>query len=145
MRRVFHQALAALPTLPVVALALLPLQAAHADVASSVAGAGTTSTDGQVIYTQVCQGCHQANAKGATGAATIPALAGNPKLANAGYPIYVVLNGKGGMPWLGTMLNDTQVASVVGYVRTHFGNHYTDPVTPQDVAALRGPAPTSEK
>ena len=98
-----------------------------------------------MIYTQVCQGCHQANAKGATGAATIPALAGNPKLANAGYPIYVVLNGKGGMPWLGTMLNDTQVASVVSYVRTNFGNHYADPVTAQDVAALRGPAPTAEK
>lgn len=136
---------AAFALLPVIGLAMLPSRAAHADAAANVAGAGTTSIDGQVIYTQVCQGCHMANAKGATGAATIPALAGNPKLKSAGYPVYVVLNGKGGMPWLGTMLNDTQIASVVSYVRTHFGNHYTDTVKPEDVAAVRGPAPTAEK
>ncbi len=130
---------------PLLGLALLPAGAARADVAANVAGAGTTSLDGQVIYTQVCQGCHQANARGATGAATIPALAGNAKLQNAGYPIYVVLNGKGGMPWLGSMLNDAQVAAVVGYVRTHFGNHDAGAVAPEDVAAVRGPDPTPEK
>ena len=99
--------------LSAVGLVLAGARTARADVAANVAGAGTTSLDGQVIYTQVCQGCHQADARGAAGAGVIPALAGNPKLQNAGYPIYVVLNGKGGMPWLGTMLNDAQVAWVV--------------------------------
>jgi mono/diheme cytochrome c family protein len=136
---------AALALLPLAGLALLPARTANADAAANVVGASTTSVDGQVIYTQVCQGCHQANAKGAIGAAAIPALAGNAKLQNAGYPVYVVLNGEGGMPWLGTMLNDAQVASVVSYVRTHFGNHWTDKVAPQDVAAIRGPDPTLEK
>ena len=131
--------------LSAVGLALAGGRSARADVAANIAGAGTTSLDGQVIYTQVCQGCHQANARGAIGAAAIPALAGNPKLQNAGYPVYVVLNGKGGMPWLGTMLNDAQVASVVSYVRSHFGNHWDDMVKPDDVAAVRGPAPTPEK
>ena len=131
--------------LSAIGLMLAGARTARADVAANVAGAGTTSLDGQVIYTQVCQGCHQANARGAAGAGVIPALAGNPKLQNAGYPVYVVLNGKGGMPWLGTMLNDAQVASVVSYVRSHFGNHWDDLVKPDDVAAVRGPAPTPEK
>ncbi len=127
--------------LALVGLALLPSREADADAAANVAGASTNSIDGRVIYAQVCQGCHQADAKGATGAATIPALAGNPKLQSAGYPVYVVLNGEGGMPWLGTTLNDTQIAAVVGYVRTHFGNRWTDKVAPGDVTALRGPDP----
>lgn len=127
------------------ALLSLPSGQALADAASNVSGKSTTSTDGAVIFQQVCQGCHMANAKGAVGAGYIPALAGNPKLKSAGYPIYVVLNGYGGMPWLGTMLNDTQVASVVNYVRSNFGNSYTDKAKPEDVAAVRGSAPTMEK
>ncbi len=142
MRRPFPAALA---LLPMAGLALLPARTANADAAANVAGASTTSIDGQVIYTQVCQGCHQANARGAIGAAAIPALAGNAKLQNAGYPVYVVLNGEGGMPWLGTMLNDVQIASVVSYVRTHFGNHWTDKVAAQDVAAIRGPDQITDK
>ena len=118
---------------------------ALADAAANVAGRAITSTDGQVIYTELCQGCHMANARGAVGAARIPALAGNAKLKNGGYPVYVVLNGYGAMPWLSSMLNDTQVASVVNYVRSHFGNDYTDAVKPQDVAAVRGPDPSIER
>lgn len=125
-------------------LAVAPSGPARADAAANVQGAATTSTDGATLYAQVCQGCHMANAKGAAGAGVIPALAGNPKLQSAGYPVSVVLNGRHGMPWLGTMLNDTQVASVVTYVRSHFGNSYTDVVKPADVAAVRGPKPTTE-
>ncbi|MCQ8278811.1 cytochrome c [Acetobacteraceae bacterium KSS8] len=125
--------------------AMLPGRAALADAAANIAGEATHSTDGAEIYRQVCQGCHMQNGKGGTGAGTIPALAGNPKLASASYPVFMVLNGRGGMPWFGTMLNDAQVASVVNYVRTHFGNHYTDSVKPEDVAQQRGPAPTMEK
>jgi len=127
------------------AMALLPSGRAFADAAANVAGAATTSTDGQVLYQQICQGCHMANAKGAVGAAVIPALAGNPKLKSSGYPVYVVLNGYGAMPWFSNMLTDAQIASVVTYVRSHFGNSYADAVKPEDVAAVRGPNPTVER
>src|SRR5580704_5407278 len=74
---------------------------------------------GQAIFTGVCQGCHMPDAKGATGAGTYPALAKNPKLAVAGYPISVIVNGQKAMPPLGKMLSDQQVADVVNYIRTH--------------------------
>ena len=35
------------------------------------------------------------------------------------------------------MMSDEQVAAVVNYVRTKFGNNYTDAVTAQDVADQR--------
>jgi mono/diheme cytochrome c family protein len=35
------------------------------------------------------------------------------------------------------MLSDEQVAAVVSYVRTHFGNTYKDKVSVDDVKALR--------
>jgi mono/diheme cytochrome c family protein len=92
---------------------------------------------GQAIFTGVCQGCHMPDAKGATGAGTYPALAHNPKLETAGYPISVIVNGQKAMPPLGKMLNDKQVADVVNYVRTHFGNSYKDTVKPEDVKAVR--------
>ena len=40
---------------------------------------------GEAVYGGVCQGCHMADAKGATGAGMYPALASNAKLASAGY------------------------------------------------------------
>jgi hypothetical protein len=36
-------------------------------------------------------------------------------------------------------LNDAQVASVVNYVRSHFGNKWQDTVTAAEVAALPHP------
>ena len=37
------------------------------------------------------------------------------------------------MPPFGAMMSDDQVAAVVNYLRTHFGNHYRDAVTAEDV------------
>ncbi|GAN69644.1 c-type cytochrome [Acetobacter orleanensis] len=119
--------------LPVVA----PI-AAHADSASAVAGKMQTMPDGEAVYRHVCQSCHMPDGKGALGAgAKFPALAGNPKLQSAQYPAYVVLNGFGGMPWFSGLLNDQQVANVVNYIRTHFGNHYPDTLKPEDVSEIR--------
>ena len=84
---------------------------------------------GQAIYEGVCQGCHMPDAKGAVGAGAYPALAGNEKLEEGGYPIGVIINGQKAMPPLGAYFNDAQIADVVNYIRTHFGNHYTDAVT----------------
>ncbi|MFT8462387.1 c-type cytochrome [Acetobacter persici] len=112
--------------------------AAHADSASAVAGKMQPLPDGEAIYRHICQSCHMPDGKGAVGAgAQFPALAGNPKLKSAQYPAYVVLNGFGGMPWFAGLLDDQQVANVVNYVRTHFGNHYTDALKPEDVSEMR--------
>ena len=93
--------------------------------------------DGAALYRGICQGCHMPDAKGAVGAGRYPALAGNTKLEASGYPLFIVLNGQKGMPGFGAWLDDAQVAAVVNYVRTHFGNDYQDSVSPDDVKALR--------
>lgn len=94
---------------------------------------------GQSIYENVCQGCHMADAKGATGAGTYPALAGDPRLAAKMYPAMLVLKGQGAMPVFGDVMDDEQIANVVNYVRSNFGNTYGDKLTPAEVAALRPP------
>jgi mono/diheme cytochrome c family protein len=125
------------------ALALSP-RPALADAASAAAATSVAVADGAEIYRHVCQGCHMPDGRGAVGAAAFPALARNAKLADADYPITMVLNGHGDMPWFAPMLNDAQIAAVVTYIRTHFGNNDTPPVLPADVAALRRPSPTME-
>lgn len=113
---------------------------AWADASSATSGKSALSeTDGANIYQHVCQGCHMANAGGATGAGTIPALANNAKLQATGYPVYVVLNGLGGMPVVGSSLDDNQVAAVVNFVTTHFGNHAADKLTADQVRSMRPP------
>jgi mono/diheme cytochrome c family protein len=93
---------------------------------------------GQAIFKGICQGCHMPDAKGGVGAGAYPALANNSKLAVAGYPVAVVVNGQKAMPaFIGAKLSDQQVADVVNYIRTHFGNHYTDAVTAADVKVAR--------
>lgn len=93
--------------------------------------------DGAALYRAACQSCHMADAKGATGAGTYPALAANPRLAARQYPAMMVLKGAGAMPVLGRTLSDEQVAAVVNYVRSHFGNAYSDTLSAAEVKALR--------
>jgi mono/diheme cytochrome c family protein len=92
---------------------------------------------GEATYKGICQSCHMPDARGAKGAGAYPALAGNEKLSVSGYPVSVVVHGLKTMPAFGGLLSDQQIADVVNYVRTHFGNHYTDLVTPDDVKAAR--------
>jgi mono/diheme cytochrome c family protein len=94
-------------------------------------------TEGQDVFGHLCQGCHMPNAMGATGAGTYPRLAGDANLAAAAFPMTMVLFGRRDMPPLGATLNDMQIANVVNYVRSHFGNNYTDMVTPADVTKIR--------
>ena len=96
-----------------------------------------TETTGEALYANVCQGCHMPDGRGASGAGTYPALAGDANLATPAYPVYVVLNGLRAMPPVGAMMSDAQVAAVVNYVRSHFGNAYTDEVTADDAKAAR--------
>ncbi|ODT73287.1 MAG: hypothetical protein ABS75_01025 [Pelagibacterium sp. SCN 63-23] len=97
-----------------------------------------TQKTGEGIYNAVCASCHMAQGEGAVGAGEYPKLAENDTLEFADYPIYMVVKGGGAMPPLGGVLNDEQVAEVVNYIRTHFGNDYQDePATPEMVAAVR--------
>jgi mono/diheme cytochrome c family protein len=96
-----------------------------------------TEQGGAAIYRSVCAGCHMADGRGAAGAGTYPALAGDARLAESGYPIAMVLRGQKAMPRFGWGLTDEQVAAVVGYVRTHFGNRFAVAVKAIDVAAQR--------
>ena len=92
---------------------------------------------GAAVYSHVCQACHMPDAKGAVGAGAYPALAKNPKLAEAGYPISVILHGQKAMMPLGALLSDQQIADVVTYIRSNFGNRYKGAVTAADVKAAR--------
>lgn len=102
--------------------------------------------DGKTIFEHICQGCHMPDAKGATGAGTYPALAGDPRLVSPQYMAAVVVHGRRDMPSFvqtgeagpleDAKLSDAQIADVVNYVRTHFGNHYTDRITAHDVAGM---------
>ena len=100
-------------------------------------GPGFPQQGGEAIYKGVCQGCHMPDAKGAVGAGMYPALANNPKLETAGYPVSVIINGQKAMPAFGAAFDDKQIADVVNYIRTHFGNNYKDKVTPEDVKSTR--------
>ncbi len=117
--------------------------AAFADTAQDM-GAGAMNRGGafsfqggQAIFTGVCQGCHMPDAKGAVGAGMYPALAKDDKLETAGYPVAVVTHGQKAMPPFGALLNDQQIADVVNYVRSNFGNKYKDKVSAADVKAQR--------
>ena len=92
---------------------------------------------GARLFGNVCAACHQADAKGAVGAGAYPPLASDKHLASTEFMLAVLFRGLKGMPPLGAMMTDAQVADVVTYVRTHFGNAYPGAVSPADVAAAR--------
>jgi mono/diheme cytochrome c family protein len=93
--------------------------------------------DGAGIYASLCQGCHMPRGVGAVGAGKYPALAKNENLEAGAYPVFMVVSGQKAMPPLGSYLDDEQVAAVVNYIRTNFGNNYTDAVSAEDVQAAR--------
>jgi mono/diheme cytochrome c family protein len=92
---------------------------------------------GEALYAHVCAACHQSDGKGAVGAATYPALAGNSALSSKDYVESVVLNGFRGMPALGRAMSDEQVADVINYVRSRFGNRDDGSVSAADIKAAR--------
>ena len=96
-----------------------------------------TETGGEALYNATCAGCHMPDGKGAQGAGHYPALADNPAVEAAPYIIGNVLHGRKAMPSFGDAMNDDQVAAVVNYTRTHFGNRFAESVTPGQVRSLR--------
>ena len=92
---------------------------------------------GADLFRNVCAACHQPDAKGVVGAGTYPPLAADENLASTDFILAVLFGGLKDMPPLGGMMSDAQVADVVTYVCTHFGNAYADAVSAADVAAAR--------
>ena len=107
--------------------------------------AAATKSEGQLIYEQNCLTCHQANGSG------VPNL--NPPLRGTDWVlgdktrlINVLLKGLQGQEIEGDMydnampahdfLNDTQIADVLTYIRSNFGNK-AEAVTADEVKALR--------
>jgi mono/diheme cytochrome c family protein len=127
------------PSVCLVGLLLLPGFATAPVEAQEIFAGGYPQQTGEALFKGLCQGCHMPNAQGAVGAGAYPALANNVRLVAAIYPITVVLNGQRAMPDFGDDLTDAQIANVLNYVRTHFGNHFKDTITPANIAAARRP------
>jgi mono/diheme cytochrome c family protein len=102
---------------------------------------------GKEVYAGNCASCHGSDGKGIP--PSYPPLANNQsiQMASAVNPIRMVLNGgyppgtaedpePYGMPPFAQTLSDDQVAAVVSYIRTAWGNHGTA-VTAQDANKLR--------
>ena len=105
--------------------------------------------DGRRLYIANCASCHQDKGQGVAGA--FPNLAGNPAVTAAD-PNSVVMavldglqgvNGYGQMPSFASALNDTEIADVVNYVRSDWGNKPGRPARPEQVASFRPDATTT--
>jgi mono/diheme cytochrome c family protein len=103
--------------------------------------------NGATVYSTNCSSCHQATGKGQTG--VFPPLAGNAVVTGpADKVIHIVKNGLSGkisvngatyngqMPaWKGTLSN-ADIAHVISYIRSSWGNH-ASAVTESQVAATK--------
>jgi cytochrome c oxidase subunit 2 len=113
--------------------------AAAADDPARVWNLADLSARGEKVYAANCVACHQANGMGVPNA--FPALAGSKMVVGPPGPqIALVLNGKQGtaMQAFGKQLSDTEIAAVVTYTRTAWGNKPADGlVQPAEVKAAR--------
>ncbi|MDN5924262.1 MAG: cbb3-type cytochrome c oxidase subunit II, partial [Xanthomonadales bacterium] len=121
--------------------------------ASTAASGGYTydAAKGKQLFTAHCAACHQANGEGIPSA--FPSLKGNAAVDNAdpSLHIHTVLHGAQGvtiggvtynsvMPPFAAQLDDTDIANIVNYERSSWGNH-SKPVSAADVAAERKKSP----
>jgi nitrite reductase (NO-forming) len=99
---------------------------------------------GETVYNRTCVACHQADGGGLSG--SFPPLAKSDYLADRSKTILQVIKGSSGdivvngMKYNSTMppqaLSDEEVAQVLTYVYSHFGNQ-GKPVTADEVKAAR--------
>ena len=110
-------------------------------------GGGAAVVDGASVFSSRCAACHQATGQGLPGA--FPPLAGSEYvLGDAERAVRIVLRGlsgpvtvagqtfNGAMPAWADALSDAEIAAVLTYVRSSFGNA-APAVTPDVVAAQR--------
>jgi mono/diheme cytochrome c family protein len=102
---------------------------------------------GKKVFVSNCATCHQANGQGVPG--QFPPLAGSEWVQGSEERIIrIVLNGLNGpitveghdynnvMPGLGAVLKDEQIANVLSYIRSEWGNTAPE-VQPETVAKVR--------
>ena len=97
--------------------------------------ASAEGLDGKAIFTKNCAACHQVTGKGIQGA--FPPLAGSAFVMGAPSEVAtVLLKGRGGMPDFSASLEDEQIAAVLSYVRSSWGNKAA-PISEADISAQR--------
>jgi len=124
-----------------------PAKPAAKAVSATPAHAAQQGPDGKVVYSTTCAACHQATGEGVEG--TYPPLAGSEIVnGDEAKVIRIVLHGltgpvevagetySGMMPPWGGVLKDPELAAVLTYVRSAWGNKAA-PVTTAKVAAIR--------
>jgi cytochrome c oxidase cbb3-type subunit II len=127
-----------------------PAENSTAPVGAAAPAGGYDVAKGASLYTANCSACHQANGEGLPGA--FPPLKGNVVVNDddATTHIHVVLHGLqatrvggvvygGVMPPFAATLNDAEVADIIDYERSSWGNHGKPTVAAQ-VAAERAKA-----
>jgi mono/diheme cytochrome c family protein len=105
----------------------------RADLMADAGGASSGMADGAQIFAAQCAACHQATGLGLPG--VFPPLAGSEwVLGKEALAVNILLHGvtgkltvketayNGAMPAYKDKLNDEQVAAVLTYVRSNFGN-----------------------
>jgi cytochrome c oxidase subunit II len=116
-----------------------------AAAAAAATAAGNTysidewKADGEKVYARSCAACHQANGQGVAGA--FPALAHGAITTGplAGH-IDIVMNGSKKNPAMAAwkhQLSDLEIAAVITYERSAFGNTAGDIVQPSQIASAR--------
>jgi mono/diheme cytochrome c family protein len=106
--------------------------------AAITAAAGSpafAAEDGASLFQQNCAACHQPKGQGVPGA--FPPLAGNKFVqGDPKGPAYVLTHGRGGMPNFSGDLDDQQMAAILSYVRSAWGNRAAA-LEPALVASVR--------
>jgi mono/diheme cytochrome c family protein len=98
-------------------------------------GAAADTPDGKALFVKNCAACHQPTGKGIPGA--FPPLAGSAFAQGPGPEVAtVLLKGRGGMPNFSGSLDDQEIAQVLSYVRSSWGNS-APPLAGDEVSALR--------
>ncbi len=104
-------------------------------LAGTVQAQAPAPADGKTLFAKNCAACHQANGRGIPGA--FPALVASPvAIGPADAVAEVLLKGRGGMPDFSTSLDDADIAAVLTYARSSWGNR-APPITGAEVTMRR--------
>ncbi len=124
-----------------------PAQEEQAPAEAAEVAADAANQKGAAVYARICASCHQANGQGIAG--VYPPLAGSELVqGDPSIPIAIVLHGfqgrieRGGkvyngvMAGWGSVLTDEDIAAVLTYVRSSWGNSAAE-ITPEQVREVR--------